>query len=318
MAGNVYLVFGDDEYLVALRAKALVKKLTEGPNRQLGLEVIDGRADSVDEARDVLSRCLEAVRTPGLFERERLVWLRDVEFLADNTVGRSQEVKTLLDRLATILKEGLMPGLVLLVSAGSVDKRFSLYRIVRELGEVIEISRPKRGVELERQAAEIVREQCAEMGLEMDEVAREAFLERTGTETRQIVNEMEKLAAHVGEKRRVSVEDVRAVTSYSRTVEVWDLADAFGHRSLPEVLEVVRQLLFRKESPLRLIMSLESRVYELLIYREALDCSWVVPAGGRYGQIPVMTWRDVPEQVAKIFEQDLERDPRSAHPYRCL
>ncbi|MGQ9663091.1 MAG: DNA polymerase III subunit delta [Kiritimatiellia bacterium] len=318
MAHNTYLIFGDDDYLVATRAKALMKKLSAG-QPELGLEVLDAHADTGEEAQKVLQRCLEAVRTPGLFQRSRIIWLRDATFLGDIGPGRSEAVRSLLAALVEILKKGLMPGLYLLVTARVVDKRFSFYRVFREVGDVFELEIPKRFADLRRRAEDIVREECEARGLVMDELTIQTLLEKTGFDTRQIVNEIEKLRVCLGEERnRVTPQDIRMVVSASRTVAVWDLTDAFGQRDLPLALTTLRQLLFQKESPIRLLMNLESRVRELLVYREALEQGWLRFEDERGKSFPTPEWGTLPAQVEKMFVEQLDRDPRSVHPYRVF
>ena len=107
--------------------------------------------------------------------------------------------------------------------------------------------------------------------------------------------------------------DVQDIVSPSREAITWDLADAVGSRDLPGTLKVLRQLLFQGENEVGLIISLENRVRDLLMYREALDRKWLSVSG----QEPWLKveWRQSPDVDA--FASSLAKDPRSTNIYRA-
>jgi hypothetical protein len=84
---------------------------------------------------------------------------------------------------------------------------------------------------------------------------------------------------------------------------------------LPQALAVVRQLLFQKESPIGILIAINSRVRDLIVYREALDNGWL-SAGRGYRGKPQLAWGDVPPQIEAVFAEQFTRDPRQGHPFR--
>jgi len=315
MGASVYLIFGEDEYLVSAKAKELVNGLVPDENRALGLEILDGRADTADAAVDVLARCAGGLQTMGLLGGSKVVWLQDVNFLADNQVGRSETVKSHLNGLADTIRSGLPWGQILIATAPRVDKRYAFYKACKASGEVHEFDVPDKGYLAERQASVNLKRILAETGMTMTQNVASAFLERVGIQTRQIVSEVEKLAAFIGERNEITLSDIESVTSASRSVLTWDLADAVGGRDLGRALGVLRKLMFQKESPIGLIIGLERRIRDLTIYREALDKGWLSrTAGGRGGRVQ---WGGLPDEVDATFSEGLNKDPRSTHPYRA-
>ena len=155
-----------------------------------------------------------------------------------------------------------------------------------------------------------------EHGLRMSDAARQAFLEKVGTDTRLIVNELEKLIAYVGERTDVVPADIAAVTCAARGAISWDLPDAFGRKQLARALTILRRLAFQRESPIGLLIALESRIRDLTIYREGLDKGWLRVAGkDRFGK-PQVKWDNVPPDIDAIFSQEFQKDPRATHPFR--
>lgn len=308
---SVYLIFGEDEYRVSTKAKESVDALVPAENQSLGLEVIDGTADMIEAAVSALDRCVEAIQTIGFLGGRKVVWFRDVSFLTGNVMARSETVKLHVNELTAMIKAGLLPGQILVITSPKVDKRSAFYKACEEAGEVHEFAVSDKGYLVERQSVERLREILSQAGLKMEQSALEVFLEKVGTDTRQMVNEIEKLAVFMGQDRDVQLSDVEAVTSSSRGVRAWDLADAFGKRDLTRALKVLHQLIFQKENPIGLVIGLENRIRDLMIYREALDKGWLKPGRGN-----TMEWREVPREVDTMFSEEFNKDPRSMHPYR--
>jgi len=313
MTAQAYLVFGD-EYRASEKASEIVRDHVSEENDAFGLEIIDGNVETVAEAVDAANRCIEAVRTIGLLDSSKVVWLRNVSFLVDNVIGRSEPVKDALQELAAGVKSGLPPGQVLVVSTPSLDKRYSFYKAFEAAGKVCEFTLGKKEHEVEAQARATARGAFKGLGLDIAADALEAFVLRTGTETRQIFNEAEKLAVYLGQRDCVGLEDVETISSTSREISAWDLADAFGSRDLGRAVAVLRRLVFQKESPIGLIIGLEHRIKDLTIYREALDMGWLTTR--QKGKAVFSEWQDVPPDVDKTFSGGLGSDPRKVHPYR--
>lgn len=315
MDPSVYLMFGTDEYLVSARAKETVEALVPPEDRMLGLEIIDGKADTVEAAAAALGQCSEALRTIGFFDNRKVVWFRDVTFLADNVIGKSETVKTRVNGLASMINAGLSPGQILVVTSPKVDKRFAFYKACKQKGKIYEYAVPDKGYLLEKHAESRLREALSKSGLTMDQDVRHAFLEKVGTDTRQIINEIGKLAVFMGKRRNVRSADIEAVTSLSRGALAWDLADAVGKRELGRAQEVLRRLIFQKESPIGLIVVLENRIRDLMIYREALDKGWLTEKKESYHDSRYV-WGDVPPEAETMFSEEFSKDPRKTHPYR--
>jgi DNA polymerase-3 subunit delta len=305
----VHLVFGD-EYLCAQKAKQVLATLVPTGEETLGLETVDGAAENADVALGAIRKCREALLTRGLFGGRKVVWLRDATFLASNQTSLAAPVKEAVEGLVAAMRKGLPEGHALVVTATAVDRRMAFYRFCDQNGQVYEFAKPEKTHQAAKQARETAEQVLAKAGISLSEAALDLFMGRAGEDTRQIVNEVEKLSVYLGPDRKTATEaDVAAVVSPSRELPAWDLADAFGNRDLAQALRVLRQLLFQKTWPGLLLIMLQTRVRELLVYREGLDRGWIsaVSRGA--------AWADLPEEAEKAFEAAFERDPRKLHPY---
>lgn len=313
MPSNVYLIFGNDEYVVSAKAEEVVHAHVLPENMALGLETVDGNVDTVDNAAQAVDLCISAVTTSGMFAASKVVWFRKVNFLTDTVVGRSEHVKTRVNRLVETINNGLAEGTTLVISAGGVDKRYAFYKAIKRHGQISEFSVPDKAAHADKAAAQMLRELAAERSLQMPADIQAALLERTGPNTRRMVSELDKLRVYTGDRNRVEMEDIRAIVSSSRESAAWDLADAFGKRRLADALALMKQLLFQKESAIRLVIGIEGRIRDLMLYKEGLQRKWL---GSGYGKSSGMAWGDLPGEVEQIFSKELARDPRATHPYR--
>jgi DNA polymerase III subunit delta len=309
----LHLVYGEDEYLVSTNAKDLVDRLCPKADQAFGLEIVEARVDLVADAIAAIGRCLDGLRTLGFLGGRKVVWLRDATFLGSGVIGESADVKARLDDLVKLIKSGLPQGQILVISASKVDGRSAFFKACQSAGNVTKFELPDKSYQLEQQARGTAGDAFRKIGLNIGPDALEDFLDKTGTDTRQIVQEVEKLSVYLGDRKNVQVADVHAIVSPSREAISWDLADAVGNRDLAGTLKVLRQLLFQGENEVALIISLENRFRDLLLYREAMDRKWLSVSG----QEPWLKveWRQSPEVDA--FASALAKDPRTANIYRA-
>src|ERR1700722_12712268 len=191
-ASNVFAVLGSDEGETKRRARELAIELTPEEGADFGVDTIDGMADNTEQAVLRIRQAIEAIQTLPFFGREKLVWLKNVNFLAETAAGRSTAVLEALEDLKEVLSRGLPDGVSFLLSAAEVDKRRSFYKSLGKFAKVeqfdrIDTTRP--GWEEEVQA--IAHRLAAELNLGFEPEALEIFVRLAGTDGRQLRNELE-------------------------------------------------------------------------------------------------------------------------------
>jgi DNA polymerase-3 subunit delta len=309
------LIFGDDEFRTSEAARELVDTLIPEEERAFGLELLNGRADTVDHALSIVRQLEESLFTLSLLGDRKVVWLQDANFLYDTVIGRSEGVRTAVTGLASSIKSGLPDGHIFIITAPKVDKRMSLYKTASENGDVQIYEQPDKPYQAEKLARGMFTEWAGERGLQVRDDVIGAFVERVGMDTRTIMNELQKLSAYLGDEKTLSAEEVERLVTPSRELPAWDLADAVGRRDLSRALTVLRQLLFQRLSPIALIAGLEARFRDLLVLREALDQEWaVLSSSGRQNQL---TWQDLPSEVVEQYDDMRKGNPRKLNPYRA-
>src|ERR1041385_1561316 len=108
-AAKIYAVVGSDEAEVKHVASELAEKLKPAKGGEFGVEVIDGAADNAEQASARIRSTIEALRTLPFFGGEKLVWLRNANFLGDDQKARAASVQAALEELAETMNTGLGP-----------------------------------------------------------------------------------------------------------------------------------------------------------------------------------------------------------------
>jgi len=311
----LYLVCGVDDFLVEQKSRAIVDAGVPAAERALGLEVLDGRAEKVEDAVAVLRKCMEAVLTVGFFGGAKLVWLKNATFFNPMVrPGDSESVKERVVELTALIKKGLPEGQCLLISTVTVARNTSFFKACQAGGEVVDFGSGEKPWEQEKLARERLDGLLQEFGLTMTEDVRERFLQRAGTATRYMVNELEKLLLYKGKGAEgVSAEDVDAIVSIGREAMAWDLTDAMGERNAVKLVKALRQLQAQEENAIGLVTMAESRIRELLVLRQAIDQRWLVAHESERG--PYCKWNENLPAAADQLLASLPRDPRSVRPF---
>ena len=82
-----------------MKLAELAEKLKPKDAGEFGLEIIDGAADNAEQAAARIRSTVEALRTLPFFGGEKLIWLKDANFLGDDQKARSAAVQEALEEL---------------------------------------------------------------------------------------------------------------------------------------------------------------------------------------------------------------------------
>ncbi|PYL93630.1 MAG: DNA polymerase III subunit delta [Verrucomicrobia bacterium] len=272
-AAKIYAVVGSDDVEVKQTAAELAEKLKPADAGDFGFEIVDGAADNADQAATRIRSTIDALRTLPFFGGEKLIWLKNANFLGDDQKARSAAVQAALEELTATMNAGLGPEITFLLSATEVDKRRSFYKALAKRAElqVFEKLDSSRGG-WEEEATEMVKTRAKKRKLQFDDNALELFVLLTGGDTREIENELEKIDIFLGKERQVNVDLVRELVPLTRAGVIFDLSNALAERDLERALELLRQLLDQGESAIGILLAaILPTVRNLLLAKDLME-----------------------------------------------
>lgn len=249
-SSNFFAIVGSDEGMVREKALHLHNELTGGVDDGFTHETIDGIADNSDSAYDICSSTIQSLLTIPMFGGDKVVWLRNANFLGDNVTGRSQRTESGVEALRATLEKGLPDGVKFLLTAQGIDKRRGFWKFIEKTAAVqtydrIDTSRD----DWQDQVAQLVEKRAYELGLRFEAEALELFVLLAGEQSQQIGNELEKLDLYLGpERREVTEDDVRKMVPLSRAAVVFEIGKAIQKGDAVRAIELVDQQLEADES----------------------------------------------------------------------
>jgi DNA polymerase III subunit delta len=270
---SIHAVVGSDEAEVKRVAAELAPRLTSPDAGEFGSEIIDGCADNADQAASRIRSTIEALQTMPFFGGQKLVWLKNANFLGDDQKSRSVGVQSALEELGKVIDGNLGPQVTFLVSAPEVDKRRSFYKTLTKVAELQVFDRldsSRSG--WEEEAIEIVRTRAAKRKLQFKDESLDLFVLLTGGDTRQIENELEKIDIFLGSDREVTADHVRELVPLSRAGVIFELGNALAQRDLGRALTLIRRLLDQGETAIGiLLVAVLPTIRNLLLAKDLME-----------------------------------------------
>ena len=274
-------VVGTDEARVKEVALKLSRELAPKDGGDFGVDIIDGVAENAEHCAQIIRTTLDALQTLPFFGGSKLVWLKNVNFLASSVLGKTNAaldgIESILDYIETVSA----PEVRFLLSATAVDKVRTAWKRIQKLADVRAFDKPdtsKTGWEDE--VIPLVARHGKELGLTFDEDALEAFVQLAGEDSRQLDSELEKLSLYVGDRGRVTRQDVNLMVPLNRTGVIFEVGNAIARRDLRRSLELVRTLMYQGQSAVGILLgAIVPRMRNLLLASDLVSRNPKLPRG---------------------------------------
>jgi len=236
--------------MVREEAHKLYQELTGGNDDGFTHEIIDGNADNSESAYQICASTIQSLLTLPMFGGDKVVWLRNVNFLADDITGRAQRTEAGVEALRSEMEKGLPEGIKFILSADKIDKRKSFWKFLEKsthLRSFDKIDITKDGWQDE--VAALILAKAREIKLQFDQEALELFIMLAGEQTKQISNELEKLDLYLGnDRRKVTLDDVRKLVPLSKAAVIFETGQAIQSGDVARAIQLIDQQLEAEES----------------------------------------------------------------------
>ena len=208
--------------------------------------------------------------------QSELEWLEQVVEYARSA---EMEISIRIDE-GSFLEEALQQGFpsehCLLITTDTIDRRRSLYRLMEEMGVVVDFSVTTGAGRKARSQQEAVLRNLAEetlsaAGKKIEVEALSLLLERTGFNLWALKTQLEKIISFVGQESLVSLEQVENMSDQFREEALYELNNSVAERDCEAALQVLNRLLDQNYHPLQILASLATEVRRLLLAREFIQ-----------------------------------------------
>jgi DNA polymerase-3 subunit delta len=178
--------------------------------------------------------------------------------------------------LQKAVEKGFPKGNHLIITTDRVDKRRGLYKAINNNGIIIDCSVPggqTRSDKIAQEAfiKEMMRNILAKAGKAVDTNAYLAMYEMTGFDLRTFVNNLEKLISFVGDRKKITIEDVRNVLKRTKSDPIYELTNAISDRNTQDALFFLNSLLSSEFHYLQIFTAITNQIRKLLIVKEFIE-----------------------------------------------
>ncbi len=264
---------GADDFLVGRLGRERFAALTSTVADEFSQETINGFAANVGEVETAVNQFRDSVQTVSMFGGKRVVWLKDVNFLADTVTGRAESTLKLVEDLQQILESVNPDETAILITAAPVDRRRSFPKWCEKNadftlvgGDADSASEALAGVALA---------EAKSLGASFGSGAVELMLAKVGANTRLIVEETRKLATYAGDGATIEEAHVAELTPNVAEGDFFEAAEAFFSGDLRWTLAALQRHFFSGGDARPVISALQNRNRILLQVRALVDAGEV-------------------------------------------
>ena len=297
-------ICGSDDFLVGrLGQERFTAMATAAGADDFSREIVNGFAGNVDEVETAVNRFRDAVQTMAMFGGKRVVWLKDVSFLADNVTGRAEGTLKQVEALQEVLEKVNADEVSVLVTAAPLDRRRSFPKWAEAHGDFTLVGGGD-GEGAEALAAVALAEARAG-GVTFGGGAVEILLSKVGANTRLLTEEIRKLSTYVGDGGVIEEAQVIELTPNMAEGDFFEAADRFVAGDLAGTLGALERHFFAGGDARPVLSSLQNRNRILIQARVLIDAG-DLRAPGPYG-FDKSAWARAQENYAPHFGGDTEK-----------
>lgn len=271
-AAPFIFVCGADDFLVNRLGKSRYDELTKDVTDEFAREIISGFANNVGEVEAALNRFRESVQTVSMFGGKRVVWFKDVNFLADSVTGRAESTLKLVEDLQELLAKVDPEQVAVVITAAPVDRRRAFPKWCEKTGDFSLVGGD--GDNAAESLAGVILAEARELGVTFGEGAAQLLLAKVGANTRLLIEETRKLAtfapANVIEEAHVA-----ELTANTAEGDFFEAAEAFFAGNLTWTLAALHHHFFTGGDARPIISAMQNRNRILLQVRALADAGEV-------------------------------------------
>jgi len=262
-------ICGPDDFLVNRLGKERFDELTRDVTDEFSREILSGFANNVGEVEAAINRFRESVQTVSMFGGKRVVWLKDVNFLADTVTGRAESTLKLVEDLQALLGSINPADVAVVVTAAPVDRRRAFPKWCEKNADFAIIGGEGEGAA--QALASIVLAEADTLGVGFGDGALELLLARVGANTRLLIEETHKLTSYIGDGKVIEEAHVAELTPNVAEGDFFEAAVAFFSGDLKWTLRALEHHFFTGGDARPVISALQNRNRILLQIRALLD-----------------------------------------------
>ena len=301
---NFVCICGPDDFIVNRVGKERFETLAAAAKAdEFSREIVSGFAANVDEVETAVNRFRDAVQTVPMFGGRRIVWFKDINFLADTVTGRADGTLRQVEALQALLEKVRPDEVAVVITAAPVDRRRAFPKWCETNADFTLAGGD--GESAGEALAGVALAEARGCGVSFGPGAIEVLLQKTGPNTRLLTEETRKLATYAGEGGVIGEAQVEELTPNFAEGDFFAAADRFFAGDLRGTLAELARHFFNGGDARPILSALQNRNRILIQARVLLDAGDLRPPGN-YG-FDKGAWARAQEAYTDQFGGDTEK-----------
>ncbi len=270
----LHLIVSDDDFLGANRAREIYEEASKEVVDDMSIEIIDATVNKVDDAIDVCKKIISAAATMSLFGGKKVVWARNLNFLNDTPVGKSDQVCDILEQMAKTLSELSPNDAIVIINASPVNRVNKVFKTLSSLSDFEDF----KTKDTENICIDLIKNEAKKLKVDLEHGVAETISAIVANNTRMALQEIRKLATYVNQERAISEKDVIDMVPIFGAGDFFEISNAFYSGNIEIALASLHRYFFtNKNASARPIISVLQRQNSLLIQLRALMDTKILP-----------------------------------------
>ena len=253
---SLYLLYGQEQYLIDLSVKKIKKKFDELVQGINYIVIDENNTEEIIPNIEMpafgYDRKLIIVKNSGLFKKD----------------GRKKTESPIQEKVSNYINENhdmLDESVVLVFIEEEADKN-SVFDAVSKYGSVCKIDELKVN-----QLINKLKKICDLYEVGVSQATLNYFVENCGTNLQNLINEIRKLIEYKGKGGTIEIADINKLSIKQIESIIFDLTDNLATRKIDKSLEILDNLIYQKEPLQKILIKLYGHFKKLYICAESIN-----------------------------------------------
>lgn len=242
---------GEEAFLKDRALDAVLTRFPDDESRRYNFRCLVG-----EEIKD--SSFLEDAGTLPMFSEMKVIYIRNAEAL-DKSLGKFKES---MERYL----QNPSPETLLIFDVDKWEGRSKLKGVLASRSDIVEFNPLS-----ERELPAWITSHLRTLNFQIDSMAIQALVDRTGVDLQKIASELDKLMLLCQSQKRIGAADVEKMVGYSPVATVWQWTDAIMDQKVEKAIDLLNDLLLLGEEPIKCVGILAKQYEKMILTKEMVQ-----------------------------------------------
>lgn len=248
---SLYLLYGEELFLL----ETVLKKI-----KTLFGECVKGINYILIDAENI-NQLVANIETPAFGYEKKLIIAKNTGIFKKEGKRKNAELAKVKEKINEYIENNtkiMNESTVLVFVESEADKKQELYKTIEKLGTVCQFEFQKPA-QIEKRIKAITNA----YKVQIDASTLKYFVECSGTNMQEVINEIRKLIEFAGTNGTIKKEDIDKLTTKKLESVIFDLTDTLGKKDIAKALEVLKNLIYAKEPIQKILITLYNHFKKL-------------------------------------------------------